>query len=186
MGCLEKGRKGRHGGQNPNPLWSGRRTTPLKTTAPHTQAKKKLVYDELHVGDLRGWVAEQAAKEPPEGRELYDLILSADVLQYLGQLESVFRDAAALLDPRRGLLAFTLEELQADYGQAAADGGRAARGFLLGPTGRFLHTKAYVERELAQAGLVVETARSYSPRMERGEPVPGFLYVVRRKRDGQI
>jgi hypothetical protein len=24
------------------------------------QAKKKLVYDELHVGDLREWVAEQA------------------------------------------------------------------------------------------------------------------------------
>lgn len=118
--------------------------------------------------------------------EVYDLIVSADVLQYLGQLEDVLQDAAALLDPKRGLLAFTLEELQADYGQAAADGGRAARGFLLGPTGRFLHTKAYVERALAQAGLVVETARSYSPRMERGEPVPGFLYVVRRKRDGQI
>lgn len=154
------------------------------------QAKKKLVYDELHVGDLREWVAEQArqqsGKQEQEDQELYDLILSADVLQYLGQLEGVFRDAAALLDPKRGLMAFTLEELQADYGQAAADGGRAARGFLLGPTGRFLHTKAYVERALAQAGLVVETARSYSPRMERGEPVPGFLYVVRRKRDGQI
>lgn len=150
---------------------------------PNKQAKKKLVYDELHVGDLREWVAEQAHTKEPEQ---YDLIVSADVLQYLGQLESVFRGAAALLDPKHGLMAFTLEELQADYGQAAADGGRAARGFLLGPTGRFLHTKAYVERALAQAGLVVETARTYSPRMERGEPVPGFLYVVRRKRDGQI
>lgn len=47
-------------------------------------------------------------------------------------------------------------------------------------------TQAYVERCLAQAGLVVETAISYSPRQERGEPVPGFLYVVRRKRDGSI
>lgn len=27
------------------------------------QAKKKLVYDELHVGDLREWVAEQARKQ---------------------------------------------------------------------------------------------------------------------------
>lgn len=154
------------------------------------QAKKKLVYDELHVGDLREWVAAQAqaatAASSAADAEPYDLIISADVLQYLGQLEGVFQDAAALLEPKRGLMAFTLEELQADYGQAAADGGRAARGFLLGPTGRFLHTKAYVERALAQAGLVVETSRSYSPRMERGEPVPGFLYVVRRKRDGQI
>jgi hypothetical protein len=53
-------------------------------------------------------------------------------------------------------------------------------------SGRFLHTKAYVERALAQAGLVVETSISYSPRVERGEPVPGFLYVVRRKRDGLV
>ncbi len=45
-------------------------------------------------------------------QQQYDLILSADVLQYLGQLEGVFQDAAALLDARRGLLAFTLEELQ--------------------------------------------------------------------------
>jgi hypothetical protein len=39
---------------------------------------------------------------------------------------------------------------------------------------------------LADAGLVTETFIQYSPRQERAKPVPGFLYVVRRKRDAQI
>ncbi|KAM3568190.1 hypothetical protein VYU27_009683 [Nannochloropsis oceanica] len=147
------------------------------------QAQKKLVYDELYDRDLREWVKEEATKSPAP---TYDIIVSADVLQYLGSLEEVFLSTSLLLEPRRGLFAFTLEELQADYGQAARDGGRAARGFTLGETGRFLHTRAYVERALAHAGLAVETAISYSPRVERGEPVPGFLYVVRRKRDGLV
>lgn len=86
---------------------------------------------------------------------------------------------------------------------------------MLGPSGRFLYTRAYVDKvtrpaqtacilgcgrdiharhcrvltvqqALADAGLVTETFVQYSPRVERGQPVPGFLYVVRKKRDAQI
>jgi hypothetical protein len=39
---------------------------------------------------------------------------------------------------------------------------------------------------LMRAWQVVETFRLFSPRVDRGEPVPGFLYVVRQKKGAAV
>jgi predicted TPR repeat methyltransferase len=142
------------------------------------------VYDELYVADLTSWLGDATgagAQEP------FDVVVCADVLQYLGSLDETLRAVAPLIKARSGLFAFTLEELVPGYhapGEPEAEA--AKRGFMLGPSGRFLYTRAYVDRVLREAGLVAETFLPYSPRVERGEPVPGFLYVVRAKRGEAI
>lgn len=72
------------------------------------QAKKKLIYSELEVADLQTYLSqpEREAEAP------FDIIVSADVLQYLGDLRPLFDRVVPRLDPEQGLFAFTLEEFQ--------------------------------------------------------------------------
>jgi predicted TPR repeat methyltransferase len=51
----------------------------------------------------------------------------------------------------QALLAFTLEELVVEYD---TDRALVKRGFVLGPNGRFLYTRSYVDRVLEESGLV--------------------------------
>ena len=57
------------------------------------------------------------------------------------------------------------------------------RGFKLLRSGRFGYAKAYVDRVLRGMGSDVEVvlSRQFSPRLDAGNPVPGYLYVVYRR-----
>lgn len=95
----------------------------------------------------------------------WDVIAAADVFVYLGDLDTVFAAAAQALRAG-GALAFTTEQ--------------AADGFILHPTSRYGHSAAYL-RGLAQThGLEVAILEDCWTRREQGEPVPGFLAVLRK------
>ena len=78
------------------------------------------------------------------------------------------------------------------------------RGFRLLPSGRFGHSQAYIDAVVAQGFLAATSAgggaagrmdededgapshrirqrRAFSPRLESGEPLPGWLYIVQRR-----
>jgi predicted TPR repeat methyltransferase len=121
------------------------------------QARARNVYDELVKGELTAYLGDFTGA--------FDAIVSADTLVYFGQLEDVAEASANALRPG-GRLIFTVEEL---VGDASADAGYA-----ISPTGRYRHTRRYLERVLADADLGSEIVPA-ELRLEAGDPVAGFV-----------
>jgi len=120
------------------------------------QARARGVYDELVKRELTAYLRDSTGA--------FDVIVSADTLVYFGPLEEVVVASGNALR-RPGLLVFTVEELP--------DDGRD-RGYVLSPSGRYRHARAYVERVLADAGLQAEIVPA-ELRLEAGEPVGGLV-----------
>jgi predicted TPR repeat methyltransferase len=121
------------------------------------QARARSVYDELVKRELTDYLGDFTGA--------FDAIVSADTLVYFGQLEDVAAASANALRPG-GRLIFTVEELVGD--------GSADAGYAISPTGRYRHTRRYLERVLADADLGSDIA-SAELRLEAGYPVAGFV-----------
>ncbi|MDR3514683.1 MAG: methyltransferase [Azospirillaceae bacterium] len=120
------------------------------------KARQRAIYDALAVGDLQEGLA---------GAAIWDLILAADVLVYLGDLTPVFAGVARALAPG-GLFAGTVERLD------------AAAGWQLGESRRFAHSVAHLRQAAAAAGLDLADPAPIVPRHDRGQPVSGWLFVA--------
>ena len=118
-------------------------------------ARARNVYDELVKRELTSYLR--------DATEAFDAIVSADTLVYFGPLEDVVTAAGNALRPG-GRLIFTVEELAS---------GRDV-GYSLSPTGRYCHTRAYVERVVADASLRSEIVQA-ELRLEAGDPVAGLV-----------
>jgi predicted TPR repeat methyltransferase len=94
----------------------------------------------------------------------FDAIVSADTLVYFGPLEDVAAASANALRPG-GRLIFTVEELIDAESDAE---------YAINPTGRYRHTRQYVNHVLANANLRPEIAPA-ELRLEAGDPVPGLV-----------
>lgn len=124
------------------------------------KARELGLYDELVHGDVA-----TALDARPQG---FDIAVAADVFVYIGDLDAVFRAAAAALRPA-GLFAFSVEACPDDAGD-----------FRLGATRRYAHALPYLERLGAAHGLDVERAQQSIIRKESDEGVQGLLVVMRR------
>ena len=120
------------------------------------RAKEKQLYDALEQCELTEYLAAT--------RDTFDLIASADTLVYFGDLGPVVRAAAGALRAG-GWLTFTVEHVV----RAAED-----VDYRLEFHGRYAHSRAYVERILAAAGLRSQIAEA-DLRMESGLPVAGLV-----------
>ena len=119
-------------------------------------ARKRGVYDELHVEDLTATLRRAGAD--------VDLVVAADVFIYVGALDDSFRAASNALRPG-GLFAFSTERCEGD-------------GYRLLPSSRYAHTDGYV-REIAQRhGLAICEVKSTVLRIENSTPVSGVLYLL--------
>jgi len=117
------------------------------------RARERNVYDELVKRELTAYLRDSPGS--------FDVIVSADTLVYFGPLEPVAAAAANALRPG-GVLVFTVEELSGDAG------------YSLSPSGRYRHSRGYLERVLGAAGLDTEIAGA-ELRLEAGEPVAGLV-----------
>ncbi|MDQ0506986.1 class I SAM-dependent DNA methyltransferase [Xanthobacter agilis] len=95
-----------------------------------------------------------------------DLIVAADALCYLADLQPLFAAAARALAPG-GLFAFTVETHE-------------GVGVLLRETLRYAHAAATVRAAANAAGLDVRRLEEASTRTEKGVPVPGLVGVLER------
>jgi predicted TPR repeat methyltransferase len=120
------------------------------------QARRREVYDQLNAEDLLVTLKRE------EG--CWDLILAADVFNYLGSLADVFLAAARALRPD-GLFAFTVES-------------HAEPGYRLCPTGRFVHSPDYLRAQADAAGLREICAESATLRHESERPVESQVLVL--------
>ena len=119
------------------------------------RARARDIYDDLAVADLESALADAGPA--------YDLIVAADTLVYLGDLEPVFLAAAKRLTPD-GFFLFTAE--------------KAEGGFELGPKRRWRHGETYLRETAQKAGLDVRGLLEAAPRQEAGKPVEGFAVAL--------
>lgn len=116
------------------------------------------IYDTLAVGDIETGLAAFNRK--------YDLILAADTVVYLGDLENFFAGVAAGRLAENGMFLFTVEK-------------KDGEGFELGPKRRWRHSESYLRAQAGRAGLDVAGLMPASPRTEAGVPVEGFAVALR-------
>ncbi|WP_434712012.1 methyltransferase domain-containing protein [Rhizobium sp. YTUHZ045] len=131
-----------------------------------TKAAEKQVYDHLAQADLSLTPDLSGLFVDAEPRRA-DLVTAADVLMYLGNLESVFAIvgelAAATAD-----FAFSVED--------AGDGD----GFHLAPSLRYAHSQAYVRALLSRHGFeTLQTVKTVI-RKDGGKLVSGILFLTRK------
>jgi predicted TPR repeat methyltransferase len=122
------------------------------------KARARHIYDHLDVQDL-----ETALAAPGP---LYDLILAADTLVYLGDLEAVFQATHGRLQ-QDGYFLFTVEKAEGE-------------GFELGPKRRWRHSEGYLRRLAQTFGFTVAGLVAAAPRQEANQPVEGFAVALTR------
>ncbi|MEP6504093.1 MAG: methyltransferase [Betaproteobacteria bacterium] len=120
-------------------------------------------YDELAKAELVRFLQDRP--------EAFDVVVSADTLNYFGEHAAVFAAARAALRAG-GTLVFTLEALPAD------DDAR----YRLMESGRYAHHLPALRETLAAAGLRERALVDVALRLEGGQPVQGWLVSVVRDR----
>ena len=119
-------------------------------------------YDDLQVADIFDFLI-----APERIRSPFDLVVSGDVLLYIGDLDPLFAKLAPVMRPG-GLFAFTVEEKE-----------EPGDGFALRKTGRYVHRPDYIESAAAAHGFEVSYMESATVRQQGGEPVMGLVTVLR-------
>jgi len=122
------------------------------------KARARGVYDRLVVGDI---VEELAAPGVS-----CDLVIAADVFVYLGDLQPVFEACKLALKPG-GLFAFSLEAEECDS-------------YVLRSSGRYAHSAGYIRKLAREHGLQEVSLDQVVLRKEKGSPMPGYVFVLRR------
>lgn len=124
-------------------------------------ARRRDVYDELVVDELTAYLRKHEAT--------FDLVVSADTLIYFGDLGEVLPAAARAMVPG-GILAFTVER---------AAGADAEAGYCIRPSGRYVHSREYLETTLEAAGFADLAFHEVHLRKEAGHWVEGYLVSAR-------
>ncbi|RUM25738.1 methyltransferase domain-containing protein [Rhizobium vallis] len=130
------------------------------------KAAEKQVYDTLAQADL-SLAPELSGLFADAAHHRADLVTAADVLMYLGNLESVFAIIGELAASGADI-AFSVED--------AGDGD----GFHLAPSLRYAHSETYVRMLLARHGLEVLATVKSVIRKDGGKPVSGILFLTRK------
>lgn len=122
------------------------------------QAARSGAYERLERAELCDFLSQSAGA--------FDVINAADVLVYFGDLAPLFAAAAGALRPA-GLFAFSVEEGGADS-------------FMLRASGRFAHTRSYLQTTAAALGFECLHLGSQNLRRDREGEVAGLVVVLRR------
>lgn len=130
------------------------------------RAGRKQLYDHLGQSDLT-LPADQSGLFDGLAPHRADLVSAADVMMYLGSLETVFPLVTALLAPG-GLFAFSVE-----------DAG-AASGFVLRESMRYAHAEDYVLGLVQTCGFDPVASEKTVIRMDGGNAIHGILFLSRK------
>lgn len=99
-------------------------------------ARKKMLYKELIVQSVAEYFSGSGSS--------FDLVVAADLFAYMGDLEATFAQVCKVLRPK-ALFVFTVEAFEPE------DPPVAFKGFRLLPSGRFGHSKSYIEAAVSKA-----------------------------------
>lgn len=132
-----------------------------------SKAEEKGIYDYLAQADLALGVDDSSLFSDGFAQGRADIVAAADVLMYLGSLETVFGLASGLL-VKEGVFAFSIEDAGSESG------------FTLRPSLRYAHSFDYVAGLLNDKGYsLLESVRTVI-RTDAGKPVSGILFIARK------
>lgn len=132
------------------------------------KAEEKGLYDYLDQADLSLEPEASGLFTPTLAQHRAGLVAAADVMMYLGSLETVMPLVSALLAPS-GFFAFSVE----DAGEE--------EGFVLRESLRYAHSKSYVSELLERTGFSLIEIRKTTIRKDAGKPLSGILFLARAK-----
>ncbi|KAG7400613.1 hypothetical protein PHYBOEH_004880 [Phytophthora boehmeriae] len=113
--------------------------------------------------------------------ESLDLVISADVWIYVGELEKVFALSARKLRPSTGWFAFSVELMPSTQSSSSPfSTDEVAVGFRLAPSGRFQHSPGYIVSLAERWGFNIVLQEEISVRKESGVAIPGRIYILQR------
>lgn len=122
--------------------------------------KEKNLYDQLLTGDIHNVLKEQ---------HHCALIIAADVLTYIGDLQELFEITYSALQPG-GLFAFSTE--------LAAEG---ILNYSLQPSIRYAHTPIYIQTIAEQSQFEILSQLHVTLRLQHNQPLPGLITVLRKR-----
>ncbi|MBT5051447.1 MAG: tetratricopeptide repeat protein [Rhodospirillaceae bacterium] len=122
------------------------------------EARARGVYDTLTESEITGHLTHSDIH--------YDVVTAGDVLGYFGALSAVFRGVARIMG-EGSLFAFSVE---------AHEG----RGYRLTESGRYVHSRRYIQLLTGAAGLRAVSLTDETLRHEYGEPVTGDIWVLEK------
>lgn len=120
-------------------------------------ARTKEIYDELPKADICQYLE--------SSQQQYDLFIATDVLVYIGDLSDTFRTISAHARPDAYFLFSTEESLEQD--------------FVLRPTGRYAHSRNYIEKLASTHGFAIASSQSIDLRMEGQQQIKGELFALK-------
>lgn len=119
-------------------------------------AAAKKVYDQLVVAEIVTFLE--------QNQEPFDLIVAADVLIYVGELDRIFATLAKGL-AKNGRVLFSTEQL-------------AGQGYQLRQSGRYAHAFSYIAAVAARHGFCILATQAANIRKEKGKWITGDLYLL--------
>mmetsp|Transcript_49177 Transcript_49177/g.119186 ORF Transcript_49177/g.119186 Transcript_49177/m.119186 type:complete len:781 (+) Transcript_49177:381-2723(+) len=131
--------------------------------------KTTKVYDQVDEDDGVKYLSRLVAGRPSS----IDCIVAADVFIYIGDLDKLFQVASEALG-NDSVLIFSVEQL------LPGDDTRSD-GLKLLQSGRFGHTKAYIEQTASRYGLELKLWRDGTLRKQRGDDVQGAVVVLEKE-----
>ena len=131
-----------------------------KTKFPQVSYRRKKLYTRLYNQDLSQFLSRH--------ENGYDLINAADVFTYFGELGSVFVLMFDALKPG-GRILFSVSENSHNKDD-----------YFLHLSGRFLHSKSYVEEGLKKRGFIIEKLSRVKLRNEGEAEVWGWIVMARK------
>jgi len=123
------------------------------------EARKKDAYDALYVDEMVSGLESLKTR--------FDLFVAADVLPYIGDLLPLF-NCVKKYSHDDSLFVFSTEHKDDDD-------------FVLQQSGRYAHSKNYILSVSARSGLEIEYFNKAKLRKEKGSPITGGIYILRRK-----
>jgi len=133
------------------------------------------LYDKLVALDLETASIDELALGLPDDsleNDGFDLIVAADVLVYLGDLQKVLNNFAELSkgdESQSSFLVFSCERIEEEDAPQT--------GWKLQSSGRYAHSRSYVERTAEEAGFYIVGYEEIVPRQEKGEDVKGHMFI---------
>lgn len=129
-------------------------------------ARKKMLYQELHVMPISQYLNKLD--------RTFDLVAAADVISYIGDLSDLFPKIFGAIKPG-GHFIFTAEAI-------SEDSANIEKGYRLLRNGRFGYSKSYIDGVInaLEDNYSILMSRDYSPRLDAGNPIPGYLYIVEK------
>ncbi|MBB3944736.1 putative TPR repeat methyltransferase [Rhizobium skierniewicense] len=131
------------------------------------KAEEKAIYHHLAQTDLSLSAEASGLFAGDLARHRADLVAAADVMMYLGSLETVMPLVLALLAPG-GTFAFSVEDAGND------------EGFVLQPSLRYAHSERYITSLLSVSGFQMLESRKTTIRKDAGKPLSGILFLARK------